>query len=101
MFLRGASRVSDRNLEARQWSVRGTVQGVGFRWFVARHAKAIGLTGWARNLDDGTVSVYAVGEKKQLDILAGLLHQGPQAADVRGVEEREAAVQQLNSFRTG
>ncbi len=93
--------MSEPQLEAREWRVRGRVQGVGFRWFVARHAKAIGVAGWAKNLDDGTVQVYAVGITKELDILAGLLHRGPQGADVRGVEQRQAAVQQLNSFRTG
>jgi acylphosphatase len=76
------------------------VQGVGFRWFVEKHAHAIGLRGWVRNEDDGRVQVYATGTSEQLKRLAGYLHQGPSGADVRGVEEREAPVQQLGSFRS-
>lgn len=74
------------------------MQGVGFRWFVRRHAERLGLRGWVRNEDDGRVQVYAVGTPDRLNELAGLLHRGPRMADVRGVEEREAPVQQLNSF---
>jgi acylphosphatase len=87
-------------VEARTWFVSGRVQGVGFRWFVEEHARRIGLRGWVRNEDDGRVQVYAVGNSEQLDELAGLLYRGPRAADVRGVEARAAAVQQLNSFRS-
>lgn len=64
------------------------------------HADRIGLRGWVRNEDDGRVQVYATGTRDQLNKLAGFLHQGPRMADVRGVEEREAAVQQLSSFRS-
>jgi acylphosphatase len=45
------------------------------------------------------VQVYAVGNAESLNRLAALLHRGPRMAEVRGVEEQEAPVQQLNSFR--
>jgi acylphosphatase len=80
--------------------VSGRVQGVGFRWFVEKNATRMGLRGWVRNEDDGRVQVYAIGTADQLNQLAGLLHQGPRMADVRGVEEQEAPMQQLNSFRS-
>ena len=83
---------------AKRFFVRGRVQGVGFRWFVERAAADLGLTGYARNLDDGRVEVYAVGTAEKLSELAGLLWQGPRWADVRGVEEQDAAVQQYSSF---
>jgi acylphosphatase len=51
-----------------------------------------------RNLDDGNVEVYAAGTAEQLSELAAALHRGPRWADVRGVEEQEAAVQQYASF---
>ncbi len=86
-------------MQARSWLVSGRVQGVGFRWFVEKNATSIGLRGWVRNEDDGRVQVYATGTPDQLNQLAALLHQGPRMAEVRGVEEREAAVQQLGSFR--
>jgi acylphosphatase len=86
--------------EARRWFVSGRVQGVGFRWFVEKNATSIGIRGWVRNEDDGRVHVYAVGTPDQLNELAALLHRGPRMAEVRGVEEQEAPMQQLSSFRT-
>jgi acylphosphatase len=75
------------------------VQGVGFRFFVEKNASHIGVRGWVRNEDDGRVQVYATGTPDQLRQLAALLYQGPRMAEVRGVEEQQAAVQQLGSFR--
>lgn len=85
---------------ARRWFVSGRVQGVGFRWFVQKKASELGIKGWARNEDDGRVQVYAVGTPEQLDNLSGALHLGPRGADVRGVEQHEAVMQQLSSFQT-
>ena len=76
------------------------MQGVGFRWFVEKSAGRIGVCGWVRNEDDGRVQVYAIGTQGQLQELAALLYQGPRMAEVRGVEEQEAPVQQLSSFRS-
>lgn len=84
---------------ARRWLVRGRVQGVGYRWFAQRAAESLGLSGYARNLDDGRVEVYAVGPEKKLSELAGMLYKGPRWADVRGVEEVEAAVSEGGGFR--
>ncbi|MDP9055277.1 MAG: acylphosphatase [Acidobacteriota bacterium] len=86
--------------QARRWFVTGRVQGVGFRWFVEKKASSIGVRGWVRNEDDGRVQVYAIGTPEQLNDLAALLHKGPGMAEVRGVEEQEAPMQQLSSFRT-
>ncbi len=83
---------------ARQWFIRGRVQGVGFRYFAQREATALDLVGYARNLDDGRVEVYAAGPEARLDELAGRLHCGPRWADVRGVEERQAAIESYVSF---
>ena len=86
--------------EARRWFISGRVQGVGFRWFVEKQASGLGVRGWVRNEDDGRVQVYGIGTAEQLNRLAGHLHQGPRMAEVRGVDEQEAAVQQLSSFRS-
>jgi acylphosphatase len=85
---------------ARRYVVRGHVQGVGYRYFATHMASRIGVTGYVRNLDDGNVEVYAAGTPEQLAELAAALHRGPRWADVRGVEEQEAAVQQYASFET-
>ena len=83
---------------AKLYRVRGRVQGVGFRYFVEHSAKALGLRGWVRNVDDGSVEVYAVGAAAQLSDLAGLLRQGPRWAEVRGVDESEAAWEPHSGF---
>lgn len=74
------------------------MQGVGFRFFVQNRAAALGLGGWARNLDDGRVEVYAVGSSDRLSDLAAALHKGPRMADVRSVEEHDEQPENLTSF---
>jgi acylphosphatase len=83
---------------AKLYRVRGRVQGVGFRYFVEHSASSLGLAGWVRNRDDGSVEVYAVGAAEQLSELAGLLWKGPRWAEVRGVDESEAAVEHVRGF---
>jgi acylphosphatase len=84
---------------AKRYFVRGRVQGVGFRYFVERAAAELNLTGYTRNLDDGSVEVYAAGSPAKLAELSQRLWKGPRFADVRGVEEQDASVQQYTSFR--
>ena len=84
---------------ARRYAVHGRVQGVGFRAFVQRVADSIGVRGWARNRDDGTVEVYAAGSPEQLSELEGYLWKGPRMADVRSVESAEAALEHWSDFQ--
>lgn len=83
---------------ARKYLVRGFVQGVGYRAFVIRHAQQLGLAGYAKNLDDGRVEVHAQGPEKDVETLAGYLHQGPRFSDVRGVEQLEVPLLELREF---
>jgi acylphosphatase len=86
--------------QARRFVVRGRVQGVGFRWFVEREAHMLGVSGWVRNNADGSVEVLAMGTREQLMGLRSRLQQGPRAARVDGVEEKDAQpVAGLKSFR--
>lgn len=85
-------------VNARRWFVHGRVQGVGFRYFVEHAAVELGLMGYARNLDDGSVEVYACGPEEKLDELAARLRVGPRWADVRRVEAQEAAVERRGPF---
>jgi len=85
----------------RRWYIGGRVQGVGYRYFAQRNAAALGLTGYARNLDDGRVEVYAVGPEKKLSEFAGALREGPRWGEVRTVEEQEAEVRDYGSFVIG
>jgi acylphosphatase len=80
--------------------VSGMVQGVGFRWFVARHARSLGLAGYARNLPDGRVEVVVSGPDGALPELEKLLQAGPAHAQVERVERsaEPAPVLVGNSF---
>jgi len=91
--------MSRRNVIAKRYLIRGRVQGVGYRYFAQRAAADLQVTGYARNLDDGRVEVYAVGTPERLSELAGRLWKGPRLADVRGVEESDAGVQQYDTFQ--
>jgi acylphosphatase len=76
----------------RRYVVAGLVQGVGFRWFVARHGRALGLAGYVRNLDDGRVEVVATGsDGAALARLEELLRAGPAHARVDHVEAQGQA----------
>jgi acylphosphatase len=66
------------------------VQGVGFRWFVREKARRLGLSGWVRNVADGSVEVVASGEQGQIDLLMGELKKGPPGAVVDRIELESA-----------
>jgi acylphosphatase len=67
--------------------IHGMVQGVNFRTFVLRNAKALGITGYVRNISrDHTVEVIAEGEREKLEQLVGQLEVGPRFASVKRVE---------------
>ena len=68
--------------------IRGDVQGVGFRMHVMRRARALGLNGWVRNREDGSVEVEAEGSRESLERLIEGLEVGPIGARVAGVEPR-------------
>ena len=78
--------------------ISGMVQGVGFRWFVARHARALGLGGYARNLADGRVEVVASGgESEGLTRLEELLREGPAHARVERLERQDDVDETVSS----
>ena len=72
-------------------TVTGHVQGVGYRDFVARQARALGIAGRARNVARGDVEVEAEGSREALERLAGRLREGPGLARVEAVEVRWTA----------
>jgi acylphosphatase len=90
----------EHSMTCRRYLVRGRVQGVGFRWFVEREARALGISGWVRNNADGAVEVLAMGSGEQLSALKQKLQQGPRAARVDAVDEAAAqAPPHLDTFR--
>lgn len=66
--------------------VHGLVQGVNYRYFVQRNAESLEISGYVRNLDDGSVEVVAEGEKDKLTQLIAKLKAGPRAARVDDVD---------------
>ncbi len=68
--------------------VRGVVQGVGFRYFVLRTARAAGLSGFVKNLRDGSVEILAEGPREELERFARDISEGPRRGLVRDVELR-------------
>ena len=66
--------------------VHGRVQGVGFRYSTQAEARTLGVLGYARNLDDGSVEVLAWCEAEQVDaLIAWLKAGGPRSARVEKV----------------
>ncbi|MFL5680612.1 MAG: acylphosphatase [Chloroflexota bacterium] len=68
-------------------TVRGRVQGVGFRYFVMQAASRLPVTGWVANESDGSVRCVAEGQRPALDALLGILREGPHGARVDHVAE--------------
>jgi acylphosphatase len=68
-------------------SVRGRVQGVGFRYYVIQRAERLGLTGWVANEQDGSVHCVAEGPRADLELLLEQLREGPISAIIEYVAE--------------
>ena len=68
--------------------IRGMVQGVGFRYFTLRNAKTLDLTGYVKNLPDGSVEVCVEGEKDRVDELKKILDRGTGYSSVEGIDFR-------------
>ena len=78
--------------------VRGQVQGVGMRWWIRSRALELGLSGWARNLDDGRVEVVAEGPRPAAETLLGALRGAGTPGRVSGVTERWSDAADLSGF---
>lgn len=78
--------------------VSGIVQGVGFRYFTARIAKELGIKGFVKNLSDGRVYIYAVGEERALEKFISNIRHGPPLAVVRDLEIRNAEIKEVDKF---
>ena len=69
----------------KRFRIYGHVQGVGFRYFTWKQALKIGVTGFVRNLADGSVEVVVVGSESQIEALDAWLQEGPRTAIVNNV----------------
>jgi DNA ligase D-like protein (predicted 3'-phosphoesterase) len=78
--------------------ITGSVQGVGFREAVRRRARELGLMGWVRNAEDGSVEAHAEGPPAAIEVLASFLRVGPRAAAVADVALHEVKVEGHEQF---
>ena len=77
---------------AKRLIISGRVQGVGYRDWLVRRARELGLSGWVRNRADGTVEVLIAGDVPSVEELSRLCRRGPRLAEVSGIEEDLAEV---------
>lgn len=77
-----------KSIQAR---ITGRVQGVAYRAWTRAAAEKLGLTGWVRNRDDGSVLAHLEGDKARVEELLTLMWQGPGAARVQDVQAEDVA----------
>lgn len=69
--------------------LHGQVQGVGFRWNARTEATRLGVSGWVRNLPDGSVEAEIEGDRTSVDDMVEWLRRGPPFAEVSDVDVAE------------
>ena len=79
--------------------ISGIVQGVGYRYWLRGEAERLGVDGWCRNRNDGTVEALFEGDGDAVDRLIALCRQGPPGANVRSVEVVVADPEGTPGFR--
>ena len=80
--------------------ITGKVQGVSFRVWTRMEARKLGLAGWVRNEDDGSVTALIVGTDAAVAAMMDRLWQGPTGASVRNVASRDIEPdEQFSDFR--
>ena len=77
--------------------VSGRVQGVGFRYFVMRHADQLNVYGNARNLGDGRVEFLLQGERASIQSMVEKLHEGPRYSEVADVALSECECEEIEN----
>ena len=77
---------------AKKFVIAGRVQGVGFRYFADHWASQLGIHGYVKNLWDGSVEVYAIGDAIALEEFKRQLAEGPRSARVTNVAESDETV---------
>ena len=75
---------------AKRLLIHGRVQGVFYRAWATERATALGLSGWVRNRRDGTVELFAKGDREAVEQLIGSCREGPPAARVERIDIQDA-----------
>ena len=85
----------ESRVNAVRWIVTGRVQGVSYRYFTEQAARELELTGWVRNLPDGSVEVQVAGDDAVLERFRQRLQEGPRFGRVDGIAEEPLDVDRL------
>ena len=85
----------------RQLTIRGRVQGVGYRYWVEHQAVGHGLEGWVRNRRDGSVEALFAGPEDVVSNMVAACRRGPSSARVDAVDECPGSADALNLRRAG
>jgi DNA ligase D-like protein (predicted 3'-phosphoesterase) len=96
--MQGVTEIDPPDTRAIRATIVGTVQGVGFRETARRRAGELGVMGWVRNADDGTVVSHAEGTRGAIDAFAAFLGEGPRGARVREVRVEDVRVEGHEQF---
>lgn len=79
-------------------TLKGYVQGVGFRFFTVKTARRLGVTGYVKNMPNGNVYIEAEGEEHQLEDFVNNVKIGPSSADVRDIDISEGESENFTEF---
>jgi len=71
--------------------ISGRVQGVGYRFYMERRARELGVTGWVRNRRDGTVEAVIQGGRGAVETMISWARRGPPSAQVTDVRISEGS----------
>jgi len=84
--------------KAYEISVKGLVQGVGFRFFTKKKADELGLVGDVENQSDGTVLIHVHGSIEPVQLFLEWCHDGPRSAEVESLSYKEIDFKTLSQF---
>ena len=87
------------NMKSVYLKIVGRVQGVYFRQSTREKAKELGIAGTVRNMEDGSVEVYAEGEAEQMRLFITWCNVGPLAAAVTKVEIHDSPLKNFDGFK--
>jgi acylphosphatase len=93
--------MSDEARIIRHVSIRGKVQGVGFRAFVEHHAHQRNLEGWVRNRKDGSVEAVFAGPEKAVEAMIAACRIGPPSGHVDALDQRDGTENEVAMRKPG
>lgn len=86
-------------MKAINGNITGKVQGVGFRMYLYRQADRLGLTGWVKNNEDGSVQFHCEGSDVELSFFVDLAKRGNDFTMVESIEYVDVEVEDFSSFK--